>query len=417
MPAADGARTAARLRRAFERSPWAWLLSATLASLAAAWLLKARCAGIGDVRIPKVSCYSDVAALYGERGFDHHLVPYLQSFNEYPPLTGLMQWGLSWLAWDQASFFAWNALALGLLAVWTTRALLRLAGPSPRILVWALGPPLALYAFYNWDLLAVLLATLALLAVSRQRFLDAGVLLGLATSAKWYPAVLAFVVAAWLLRAGSRKDLVRFVGGGALAALAVNLPFLVGNPNLFLQTYRFHISRPPNPDTLWAVAGHFADRAGWHGLASFLVGGLQPILTLALVASVVAIVWRVRAGRMHLLPAMFAALLLFVLLNKVFSIQYALWVLPFLALLEVPWAATALFVVATLLVDVTQRGMYEGLAGPALDHAWDKLAVGVVLRHAALLWMLLWCWRRPDTGFVLRWPSDPAAAGVEQQTP
>jgi hypothetical protein len=103
----------------------------------------------------------------------------------------------------------------------------------------------------------------------------------------------------------------------------------------------------------------------------------------------------------------------FLLLNKVFSIQYALWALPFLALLEVPWAAIALLWGSTLLVDITQRGLYEGLAGSALEAAYAKMAPWVVLRHAALAWMLWWSLRHSTEPRGKDGPAVEPAAGPE----
>ena len=51
----------------------------------------------------------------------------------------------------------------------------------------ALSPALLLSSYINWDLLAVALAALALAAWSARRPALAGVLLGLAIAAKFYP--------------------------------------------------------------------------------------------------------------------------------------------------------------------------------------------------------------------------------------
>ncbi|NEB71391.1 DUF2029 domain-containing protein, partial [Streptomyces fulvissimus] len=57
-------------------------------------------------------------------------------------------------------------------------------------LLVALAPALALTATINWDLLAVALTAAALLMWSRERPFAFGVLLGLATAAKLYPALI-----------------------------------------------------------------------------------------------------------------------------------------------------------------------------------------------------------------------------------
>jgi hypothetical protein len=421
-------------------------MAATALSLLAAWLLKARCAGFALPRAPKVSCYGDIEALYTLRGLDHHLVPYLQAFNEYPPVTGIWQWVTALPSHSLRAFFVFNVVGLALLAFATTWVLIEqrlavsshvpvpgrageedhlalsrrfaLRGRKLRIFAWCLGPPLALYAFYNWDLIPVFLTSAGLLAATRRRFQLSGLLFGLGIAAKWYPGAIAVVVLAALLAKArptggptaypGLPDAVRFVGGIAAAVIATNLPFLLGNAPLFLQTYTFHLSRPPNPDTLWGVAAHYS--AGTPGLAAFVLGPLQSVLALALVGGVLWVAWLARQGRLDMLHASFAALLVFVLLNKVFSIQYALWVLPFFAILEVPWLAVATFWLASLAVDMTQRGLWEGHTGSALDAAWTKMAPWIILRHAVLAWMLWWVPGRGRAPSRRRDPSLPCRA-------
>src|SRR5674536_306620 len=53
----------------------------------------------------------------------------------------------------------------------------------------ALAPALVVHAMTNWDLAAAALAGLAMLAWARRRPVLAGVLLGLATATKLYPAL------------------------------------------------------------------------------------------------------------------------------------------------------------------------------------------------------------------------------------
>ena len=59
-----------------------------------------------------------------------------------------------------------------------------------RALWFALAPTLLVYGTMNWDLVAVALATAALLAFVRRRDRAAGVALGLGAATKLYPALL-----------------------------------------------------------------------------------------------------------------------------------------------------------------------------------------------------------------------------------
>ena len=69
------------------------------------------------------ACYSDLPALFGERGLITHSWPYASATNavEYPPLTGLVMWGTSFLVADSGNkyrnYFDVNALLIVLLFI------------------------------------------------------------------------------------------------------------------------------------------------------------------------------------------------------------------------------------------------------------------------------------------------------------
>src|SRR6202000_2665162 len=106
-------------------------------------------------------CYSDIQYLWTARGIDQHIFPYVhggidakgQLFGgsvEYPVLTGGLMWLGSVYAHNDHQFLLYSALLLapfGLVTAWLLGKLSRW-----RALLWAIGPPLILYAFHNWDL-------------------------------------------------------------------------------------------------------------------------------------------------------------------------------------------------------------------------------------------------------------------------
>jgi hypothetical protein len=393
------------------------LLAATLALLAVGWDLKARCVGLPSVRIPKLACYTDIGGLYTLRGFDHDAVPYLQEFSEYPPLTGALQYAAALLSASLQQFFAVNALFLGLLAVATT-GLLWLARPGDRRLwLWAGAPTLALYAFHNWDLLVVALAVAGLVAFGRGRPVAAGLLLGLGASAKWYPALFLPVLFLELLRRGARRDAWGLAGAGAAALAVCNLPPLLANPRLFLAAYTFHASRPANPETVWWVAAELLRRAGHAVAADWVLGTLAGrVLAFGFLAAAAATLWAAWKGRLPWLRACFAMLLAFLLLSKVFSVQYLLWVAPFWVLLDLPLPLVAGLWVADLAVYVTVIGYLAELShgaevGGGLEVAvLVKMSVAVLLRAALLAAALAWAWRRPE-------PEGPESSGARGRSP
>ena len=170
------------------------LLLLTLATCCLGWVQKAPCrthSWSKEYQYTRM-CYSDVYALYFAEGLADGKVPYRDHAVEYPPLTGLTMWVAAELAQPlpparrPAAFFDITALILTGCALVMTYTTARLAGPRRPwdAAMVAVAPVLALHAFTNWDLLAVALAGLGLLAWSRRRPVLAGAWIGLGVAAK-----------------------------------------------------------------------------------------------------------------------------------------------------------------------------------------------------------------------------------------
>lgn len=168
------------------------------------------------------ACYSDIPHLYQGRGFADGLVPYFDKlpgdmdYLEYPVLTGLFMEVAAWLTpggggiqHQEQIYWMVNAgmlmVCAAIIAVCTTRTHRR--RPWDGLLV-ALAPAFALTATINWDLLAVALLAAAMLMWSRGRALAFGVLLGLATAAKFYPFLLMgpLFVLCWRAASGASSE-------------------------------------------------------------------------------------------------------------------------------------------------------------------------------------------------------------------
>lgn len=352
-------------------------LAATLLALAAAWILKEPCLdGPWGGQEFEDGCYTDVLPFWHLRGLADGQIPYVEAFNEYPPLSGMWMYASATLGGDATGYFVVHAIGAGLLALATTAMLSRTVGE--RSLWFAGSPALALYAFHNWDLLAVALAAAGLWAHSRDRPGTAGVLLGLGAAAKIYPGFLLLGLAAALFRS-DRRAAVRMVLAGGVAALAVHLPFLLLNPGLLLEAYTFHLGRGPTFESPWRTL-----------LDAGVPAAVPVVLQAAGLLGVLALALR---GRLRPLPAAVAMLLVFLLTNVVYSIQYTLWVVALLPLLRVPWTVKAAVLAADLVVwwalmaflaDLSQGGASDGL-----------LAVTAFLRAGALGWLLWWLLGRP----------------------
>jgi hypothetical protein len=204
-------------------------------------VLRMPCVGSGFSGISRYThlCYSDIPVLYQLRGFADGYLPYLdtppggESF-EYPVLTGALAQLAAWLTpgfgGGGIGFYAANAVLLGVLFLVTAVATSLAARRRPwdGMLV-AAAPAIVLTATINWDLLPAALVAVWLLLWSRRVVFWAGVALGLAIAAKFYPLVLLGPVFVLCLRAGRMPAFWRMLAGTVMAWLVANIPVALVN--------------------------------------------------------------------------------------------------------------------------------------------------------------------------------------------
>ncbi|RBY92666.1 hypothetical protein DQ241_00885 [Blastococcus sp. TF02A-30] len=413
------------------------LLFATLV-LALAWIKQSPCAD-GDWSGSKQYthlCYSDAVPLFGSYGLDDGALPYLDATVEYPVLTG----GLMALAAALARAYDGAAAAVGLLpdvprvfsyyavtclllagaGLLLVRAVLGLAGRRPwDAAMVGLSPLLLFHAFTNWDLLAVTLTTFGMLAWARRWPVAAGVLLGLGIAAKFYPLLLLGVLFVLCLRAGRLAAWARTAAAAAVAWAAVNLPVALAAPEGWSWFFRFSGQRGANPESIWnmlitGAGGELFDGPLAEGQSPVVLNAVVAVCLLLLAAGVA---WLALTAPVRPRVAQLAFLLVagFLLLNKVWSPQFSLWLLPLAVLARPRWRSLLLWQATEVLVWVVTMLHYLGTANRGIDVEWFFLGVG--LRDLAVVVLMALVVRdvlRPD-GDVVRtsWPGvDDPAGGV-----
>ncbi len=401
------------------------VLACTL-TLAVGWWSKARCLGDGSWTGSEeylAWCYTDIFPQWGIERLSEGAVPYLDHPVEYPVLTGAQMWLAQQVtqqfpAGAQAvAFFHVTAAMNALLSLGVLLLLARAPVPPRRLLWWALAPALAVYAFLNWDPLAVLLLTAAIVYHLRDRDLAAGVAAGLGVAAKLVPGVVIPLIVGARLAQGRRRDALVHLGGAAAAWLVVNLPILVVAPQGWLRFLELNRERPANFDSLWYLAERVRG-------ASFSVSTLNTgsaVLFAALTLVILAVGTRNRG------PAQWWSLALpilaaFLLTNKVYSPQYSLWLLPLAALSLRRLAPFAGFLVADLALFLVEFPFLGGVGGAAPAPGYDLFAVVLLLRSAMLAWVLVESTLDHDAALTARRPppataADPAPAPAEGTVP
>ncbi|HEX3813291.1 MAG TPA: glycosyltransferase 87 family protein [Mycobacteriales bacterium] len=339
------------------RTPW-WVdtivllsLVAVAAMMLAGWFVKLDCIGphyntFGistsfDANKHAHYCYSDIQQLWPTRGISAHVFPYLHgglrnnvltgSTLEYPVLTGVFVWLTAIGAHTDGQFLAISAACLAPFGLLTGGLLARLTGR--RAFIFAAAPAVLFYAFLNWDLLAVAAFVTAVWCWSRGRPVTAALLLGVGAALKLYPGLGVLPLALHRLSVGDRRGAVKVVVAGAGVFIVVNLPFALANPAGLWATYAFQSTRAADITTnsIWYW--------GTPTLSTSELNALTGVLVVAAwVGALGAGWWQTRDGApypwLQVTGSMTCA---FLVLNKVHSPQYVLWVLPFLVLIRVRW--------------------------------------------------------------------------------
>jgi uncharacterized membrane protein len=308
-------------------------------------------------------------------------LPYRDFALEYPPLA-LLPFALPRLATFglRIDFISYVWLFLLQNAIFST--LIALVITQIRGLRSA-GPALALYALlvavsapllpWRYDLFPALLTVLALLCLLRQRPGWAGIWLGLGVAAKLYPAVLLLVFGAYYLAGKNRPALLRLALGSAGVLAATLLPFVLLTPGPLLSFLRYHELRGLQLESLPAgviVLAHVLvmttarlefNYGALHvasPLAAAVLSWLPVVVAVLFGAVLASCLARFREEQAvggcvtsaSLVAYSVAALLAFIVTNKVFSPQYVIWLLPFAPLLRLRQAGVLLAICALTIV-------------------------------------------------------------------
>jgi uncharacterized membrane protein len=390
-----------------------------------------------DLRSKRDVCYSDIQFLWIGRDIDRHVFPYVYGkltkdgqpvggVVEYPVLTGVVIWASALFAHTDAEFLLLSALVLapfGLATAWMLGRLSRW-----RALLWAVGPPLVLYAFHNWELPVVLCAVAAVYVVHRgwgrrgadrpllTRATAAAVLLGLGFAFKVYPAIFVLPLMLYVLTGGrggrefagrATGRAVDWLGAVRIAlvalgtAVAVNVPFAVAGFEGWQASFTFQLLRKADITTnsIWFWGLRPDSDSGNTGVQE-LIGVLSPTLMLMSFVVACALGWlRYQKEGTYPWIAVSAAMLCgFLLLHKVHSPQYTLWLVPMFVLMRVRWGWIVAYLVADIAMGLgifrwfyeiyygQHGGIYDGLSAQAvMVGVWGRAALLVGLFYAFLV--------------------------------
>lgn len=391
-------------------------------------------------------CYSDVAALWGTRDLALNpwapFSPEHSSF-EYPALTmllvsltalvthgahellggtGVAYWG------ERTGLLFWDLTFLAAAGAWLVLVLatMRAAGHRPwDAAVVALSPALILGVGINWDIWPAAALALAVLAYLRGHWWLAGALIGVGVSFKLYPllmlgAVFTLAVRSWWKgdeRWGSRGGglasaqdgvpgddrgegpggtrnkqpdvegevsgvgwpvFLKIAGGSLIAWLVINVPVMLVNFEAWSRFFDFSSERGAGYSSVWHLSAVLAEPGPTPETVS-----LWSVLLFAAACAGVLVIGVTAPQRPRMVQLLFLIVVAFVLVNKVYSPQFMIWLVP-LMVLAAPRLRDIVMWHAFQLAHFWAVWMYlAGIVGDAApEHTFDPLLyVAAVLGH------------------------------------
>ena len=404
--------------------------------------------GEGQTRYSHM-CYSDLPYLYTGRGMVERTWPYSgdeqvrERFEvmEYPVGISYWTYGTAWVTHlvrgtpdleprfrQPASalygdpdvqaeirvFVVVNALGFALLALLAAWLLTKVNPRRPwDAAVFALSPALALTGLVNWDLLAVALVAAALWAWATDRPVLTGVLIGVGTATKLYPLFLLGGVLVICWRQRRWRDLALASVAAALAWVVVNAPAYLSGAEQWKVFWSFNSERGPDLGSIWLVVAQAADVTitphtvnvvSWLFFGAWCAG----VLVLGLAAP--------QTPRLAQLGLLVVAG--FLLVNKVYSPQYVLWLLPLAALARPRWRDQLVWQAGEVLYFASVWWYLGGYLDPGAGSDAGFYWVATLLRMAAELYLVVVVARdvlRPAHDPVDR-PPDRSSRGSAQVT-
>ncbi|MFT4011267.1 MAG: glycosyltransferase 87 family protein [Nocardioidaceae bacterium] len=367
----------------------------------------------------RAMCYSDAPFLYTGRGLAERVLPYTDTDDrypdlEYPVLTGyfmyvqglLTQLVVGWpdisdraaMSADQVYaapgvdrerqvFFKVGAVMLfgcALIAAWF------LAGVHRRrpydAIAYAAAPMLVFAGLVNWDYLAVCLLAGALWAWARGRPVLTGVFIGLGTAAKLYPVFLlgALLVLALRRDRGDRTGLRRF-GTTALAAavawLLVNLPAMLTGFEHWKRFWSFNSERGPDLGSLWLVIAQTTGKTITPHTVNWVSELLLALACLGILVLGLKVPQPPRVAQLA-----FLIVAAFLLVNKVYSPQYVMWLLPLAVLARPRWRDLLIWQSAELFYFCAVWWYLGGFTSLTMGGGDQVYWIAIVVRVCAQLW-------------------------------
>jgi uncharacterized membrane protein len=279
----------------------------------------------------KYGQFSDIRGFYGMHFADglhhwpfstHTLQGATESIHpvEYPALTGLIMWFLSFFVKpSQLAFVDYYHLTaichIGLFA--GTTYLIQKLSSRKWAIFFALSPATLYSLNRNWDIWAIIAMIWAVYLFEKDKKTASAVVLAVSIATKFFPLVLLFPIAVISIRRKKYSEFAKYLAISVGSWILINLPFALINFRGWSYFYEFNFKRGLGSASIFEILG-------------ILIPGIQVsnlsfyVLNLA-IFGIVAAFYFLSKKELSLPEASFFTMFAFILFNKQYSMQYIIW--------------------------------------------------------------------------------------------
>lgn len=200
---------------------------------------------------------------------------------------------------------------------------------------YALSPFTLIFWFEKFDVLPTALLVLGVYLFIKERYVASAASLAAGVASKWIPALAVPVLLVSLLKEGSLRKATSFAIALVVVGSALLLPFWMFDGDRFLYTYDFQLQRGLIGESLFFIPSYFLTLAGQETAlivpwveqpSAFSNGFMMSIQGGVILASWLFHFSRPSDRRRDVIQAMLSVVV-FILLNRVYSPQFVLFVL------------------------------------------------------------------------------------------
>lgn len=243
---------------------------------------------------------------------------------EYPALTGLIMWTISFLVSTDANalfhYFWITATLNSFLFAATAYLLLKLRVNKVGVIFFALCPAVLYSLHRNWDIWAVVTMIWAIYLYEKGKTKQSAIVLAVSIATKFFPVVLLLPIAIQYFRNKESKKFFEYFGVTVVSWIIINLPFALINFRGWTYFYEFNYNRGLGAASFFEIVEKLGSTYSFTNVSFYALN--------LLAFGTVTAYFLYSKSYVPLSEAAFFTMFGFILFNKQYSMQYIIWLTP-----------------------------------------------------------------------------------------